>query len=88
MKVSDLIAVLSKFNPDLDITVAGVDFVVIHEGVGGYDGHVPPRLTRWIEINPPETIEPMTPQEVSDNQSIRNDEQIARYTRNFTRGDE
>jgi hypothetical protein len=56
MKVSDLIAVLSKFKPDLDITVAGVDFVVIHERTGGYDGHVPPKLLRWIEINSPESI--------------------------------
>ena len=56
MKVSDLIAVLSKFKPDLDITVAGVDFVVIHERAGGYDGHVPPKLTRWIEINSPESV--------------------------------
>lgn len=56
MKVSDLIAVLSKFDPDLAVTISGVDFVVIHERTGGYDGHVPPKLQRWIEINSPEAI--------------------------------
>lgn len=54
MKVRELIAVLSKFDPDLDLTVGGLDFVVVLERSGGYDGHVPPKLTRWIEINPPD----------------------------------
>ena len=60
MKVSDLIAVLSKFDPVLNLTVAGVDFVVIHERTGGWTGHTPNTHHTWIEINPPETVEPVT----------------------------
>ena len=56
MKIKDLIGVLSKLDLDLDITVAGVDFVVIRERTGGYTGHVPPQLTRWIEINSPDDL--------------------------------
>jgi hypothetical protein len=59
MNVSDLIGVLSKFDPDLDLTVAGVDFVVIHERTGGWTGHTPNTHQKWIEINPPETVEPV-----------------------------
>ena len=54
MKVHELVSALLQFDHDLDVTIAGGDFVVIRERTGGWEGHTPNRLTRWIEINPPE----------------------------------
>ena len=62
MKVHELIDALTYFDPDLPVTVAGKDFVVIHERTGGWEGHTPDRLTRWIEIN--------SPQEAADHKTL------------------
>ena len=53
MKIHELVAELLRFDHELDVTIAGKDFVVIRERTGGWEGHTPNKLERWIEINPP-----------------------------------